>query len=215
MNPFKTLSEEEIQKINRMQRELFDELYHMFEPPLPEGVPERLQRIAGSGEIAEGETVLDVGSGTGILIPHIRKYNPGRIYACDLSDAMLKQLVKNDPQVVTILSDVRDMTLPDSSIDVVFINACYPNLVDKKGAFSNMARMMRPGGRMVISHPLGKAFIEGIRDQVPFPLDPFPEQGEADELLGPFGFTTRHLVDEPKLYILVAVMGGTAEKEEG
>jgi len=36
--------------------------------------------------------VLDVGSGTGILIPIIKKYEPRWIYACDLSAAMIEQL---------------------------------------------------------------------------------------------------------------------------
>ena len=37
MSPFDTLSDEEVQRINELQREVFDELYQLFEPPLPEG----------------------------------------------------------------------------------------------------------------------------------------------------------------------------------
>jgi ubiquinone/menaquinone biosynthesis C-methylase UbiE len=92
MTPFKTVSEEEIQRINRLQRNTFDKLYRLFEPPLPEGVPERLEKIVAHGKIHRGDTVLDVGSGTGILIPIIDEYEPRRIYACDLSEAMLEQL---------------------------------------------------------------------------------------------------------------------------
>jgi len=73
MAPFKTVSEEEIQRINRVQRNTFDKLYHLFEPPLPEGVPERLEKIVAHGKINRGDTVLDVGSGTGILISIIKK----------------------------------------------------------------------------------------------------------------------------------------------
>ena len=73
---FKTVSEEEIQRMNRLQRKLFDEFYHVFEPPLPEGVPERLEKIISCGKIIEGDTVLDVGSGTGILIPIIQSLSP-------------------------------------------------------------------------------------------------------------------------------------------
>ena len=76
MAPFKTVNQEEIQRVNRLQRETFDRLYHLFEPPLPEGVPERLAKIVEQGRINRGDTVLDVGSGTGILIPIIKKYEP-------------------------------------------------------------------------------------------------------------------------------------------
>ncbi len=208
MNPYKTPDEKDIQEANRIQRELFNKLVHLFDTPLPEGVPERLKKIVASAEIAKGDIVLDVGSGTGVLVPLIQKYEPRRLYACDLSEAMLKQLRKNYPHVETIVSDVRDLTLPDGSIDVVFINACYANIVDKAGTFSNMGRMVKPSGRVVISHPLGKSFIDSFKESVPFPMDDFPEESEAEILLEPYGFKIKKFVDEPKLYILVATKHG-------
>lgn len=204
MKPFDEVREEEIQEINRIQRDLFDKLYHLFEPPLPQGVPERLEKIVTHGNIVKGNTVLDVGSGTGILISIIKKYKPKSIYACDLSRSMLEQLKKNYPYVKTILADVRDLKLPDGSIDVAFLNACYPNIIDKVGAFSNIGRMMKANGRIVISHPLGKEFILSLKNGAPFPLDEFPEEAEAGALLKPFGFEIETFIDVPKLYILVA-----------
>ncbi len=209
MTPFKTVTAEEVQRINRLQRKAFDELYQHFEPPLPEGVPERLEKIVAQGKISRGDTVLDVGSGTGILIPNIKKYKPGCIHACDLSEGMLEQLRKNYPYVKTILADVQDLKLPKGSIDAVFLNACYPNIADKAGAFSNLTRMIKAEGRIVISHPLGKAFILSIKDGVPFPLDEFPQKSEAGALLKPFGFEIETFIDDPELYILVASKGGS------
>lgn len=208
MSPFKTMSEDEVQRINELQRQLFDKVYRLFEPPLPEGVPKRLERIVASGEVKKGATVLDVGSGTGIMVPLIREYEPARIYACDLSEAMLRRLRENYAYAETILADVRDLRLPDASLDVVFVNACYPNIVDKAAAFSNISRMVLPGGRLVISHPLGKSFIGVIRKGTPFPLDDFPERAEAEALFRDFGFDVKSFIDEPELYILVAERDG-------
>jgi len=204
MTPFKTVNEEEVQRINRLQQNSFDKLYQLFEPPLPAGVPERLEKIVAHGKITRGDTVLDVGSGTGILIPIIKKYKPGCIHACDFSEGMLEQLRKNYPYVKTIMADVRDLNLPGGSIDAAFLNACYPNIVNKASAFSNLSRMMKAEGRIVISHPLGKAFILSLKEIVPFPLDEFPKRPEAGALLKPFGFEIETFIDEPKLYILVA-----------
>jgi len=204
MTPFKTVTEEEVQRINRLQQRSFDKQYQLFEPPLPAGVPERLEKIVAHGKITRGDTVLDVGSGTGILIPIIKKYRPGCIHACDFSKGMLEQLRKNYPYVKTIMADIRDLNLPEGSIDAAFLNACYPNIVDKPGAFSNLSRMMKAEGRIVISHPLGKAFILSLKEIVPFPLDEFPKKPEAVALLKPFGFEIETFIDEPQLYILVA-----------
>ena len=200
---FKTPDEREIRRRNRLQRKKFDELVHLFEPPLPEGVPERLSRIVAVADIRPGQVVLDVGTGTGILVPEIQKYRPGRICACDLSEKMLAQLQKNYSGVQTIQADVRNLTLPDASVDVAFINACYPNIVDKAGAFSNLSRMLKPAGRLIISHPLGKRFVQTLKKTSPFSLDDLPKKHEAEQLFAPYGFKVDTFVDKPALYILV------------
>jgi len=92
MTDYKTPDEDEVMKINRLQRDFFCDIVHLFDPPLPEGVPERLEKIVSCADIVRGDSVLDLGAGTGILVPIIRKYEPKKIFACDISDAMLVRL---------------------------------------------------------------------------------------------------------------------------
>lgn len=205
MTDYKTKDEEEVRRINQVQRDFFRDIVELFDPPLPRGVPERLEKIVSWAGIARGDVVLDLGTGTGVLVPLIRRYKPEKIYACDISDAMLARLKEHYAYADTLLADARDITLPDDSIDVIFMNACYPNIVDKRSTFANISRMMRPGGRMVISHPMGRSFIDLIRDQASFPLDDFPGRSKAGRLLKPFGFKIKEFIDEPKLYIMVAL----------
>ena len=205
MTDYKIKDETEVQRINQLQRDFFRDIVELFEPPLPAGVPERLEKIVSFGEITRGDIVLDLGTGTGILVPVIWRYEPEKIYACDISRDMLARLKEHYSYAETLLSDARDISLPDDSIDVIFMNACYPNIVDKRSTFANISRMMKPGGRMVISHPMGKLFIDLIRDQSSFPLDDFPGRSKAGRLLRPFGFKIKDFIDEPKLYIMVAI----------
>jgi SAM-dependent methyltransferase len=203
MKRFKRYSEEEVRKLNELQASYFDRHVHVFDPPLPEGVPERLQKIVRAARIRAKDSVVDIGTGTGILIPLIEQYAPARIYANDLSQAMLDSVERQYPSVIRKRGDVSDLDLPDKSIDVAFINACYSNVLDKHRAFTNIQRLFRPGGRLVISHPLGRSFVAVLKQNVPFPLDDFPsEASEARELFTPYGFQVSLFVDQEKLYIL-------------
>jgi SAM-dependent methyltransferase len=198
------MDEEEIRKINRLQRDYFSGVVRLFDPPLPKGVPERLEKIVSLGRVGPGDLILDVGTGTGILIPLIEIYRPGKIYACDLSKDMLARLEEKHPDAHTILADARDLSLPDATIDVVFVNACYSNIADKVNTFENISRMMTKGGRLVISHPMGKGFIELLKKKAPFPLDDFPGRSEAEVFLGAFQFAIADFIDQADLYVLVA-----------
>lgn len=196
-------SGKEVEKINRVQSDFFSGLTHIFDPPLPEGVPQRLEQIVAAAEISDDDVVLDVGAGTGVLIPFLETYEPERIYACDLSQTMLDHLLEKYPFVEGLVGDVADIALPSESLDVAFINAAYPNIVDKDRAFLNLSRMLSVRGRLIISHPMGRSFIERLKDRSPFPLDEFPDRREADELFAHYGLEVVDVVDEPKLYLLV------------
>lgn len=195
---------EQIEEVNRLQKSYFNENVDLFEPPLPTGVPGRLKATIGAGRLRRGERVLDVGTGTGILIPYILKCAPSAIHVCDLAENMLRRVKEKFPQVVAHLCDVGDLRLPDDSLDVAFINACFSNIMDKPKCLNNLHRLIRRNGRLVVSHPLGRDFIVDLKKQTPFHLDLLPDEGDARGLCEPCGFKIVSFIDEPLFYIFVA-----------
>lgn len=204
MKRFKKVTEEESIRINTLQAEYFSNAKHFFDPPYPEGVPERLKKIVASAHISEADTVVDIGTGTGVLISMIENYNPKLVFANDLSESMLESVMDRYPKVHTLLGGIRKLDLPDNSVDVFFVNACYPNLVDKHTSFKNIGRMIRKGGRVVISHPMGSGFLDFLKKEMPFPVDDFPESlNVAQELFHSYGFEVSDFTNEEKLYLLI------------
>lgn len=202
------MNEDEIARLNEAQRQAFDQLYDRFLVPLPADVVERMERIVEAASITAREVVLDVGTGTGALIPLIQRYAPGRVIACDLSAKMLEQVARLYPHVERHQCDIRDLGLPDASVDVVFMNGMFGNIADKVGAMENVARMLRPGGRVIISHPEGRAFVERIAREAPFPITPLPSREEARALLEGVGLALERYVDEEKLLIVLGTREG-------
>ena len=109
-------------------------------------------------ELRPGETVLDLGSGGGIdVLLSARRVGPtGRAIGVDMTDEMLDLARRNAAEAGVANVEFRKgtiETLPvaDSSVDVVISN-CVINLAADKGAvFAEIARVLRPGGRMGIS----------------------------------------------------------------
>ena len=109
-------------------------------------------------ELAPGETVLDLGSGGGIdVILSARRVGPtGKAYGVDMTAEMLA-LARQNAQAAGVTNveflagHIESVPLPDSSVDVVISN-CVINLSgDKPAVFAEMARVLRPGGRIGVS----------------------------------------------------------------
>lgn len=191
-------------KIAADQRKYFNRLADAFDTPQPSEVMDRLHQIVTAAELHRGEVVLDAGTGTGVLIPLLQHYQPSAVVACDLAEQMLAHVHKNYPFVLVVQCDVVQLPLKAATVDLVFMNAMYGNIADKSAACSNVTRVLRRGGRLVISHPEGRGFVDQLRAAGDLFIESFPKQKEFEELFEPLGLEMIAYRDEPKLYLMVA-----------
>jgi arsenite methyltransferase len=106
----------------------------------------------------DGETVLDLGSGAGIdvILSAKRVGESGLAYGLDMTDEMLALARKNADEagvrnVIFLKGLIEDIPLPAESVDVVISN-CVINLsTDKPAVLTEIARVLKPGGRIGIS----------------------------------------------------------------
>jgi SAM-dependent methyltransferase len=108
--------------------------------------------------LAQGETVLDLGSGAGIdvFLAAQQVGEAGRVIGVDMTPEMLQRARENAAKhgienVEFRQGDIEAMPVDDASVDVVISN-CVINLApDKKQVYSEMNRVLRPGGRFIVS----------------------------------------------------------------
>src|SRR3954467_10799207 len=109
-------------------------------------------------ELNEGERVLDLGSGGGIdVLLSAKRVGPtGRAIGLDMTDEMLALAEKNAADagatnVEFVRGQIEDIPLPANSVDVVISNCVINLAADKPAVFREIARVLKPGGRMGIT----------------------------------------------------------------
>lgn len=107
-----------------------------------------------------GERVLDLAAGTGTsAVPFATA--GARVVACDFSLGMLVEGRRHRPRLTFVAGDALRLPFADAVFDAVTISFGLRNVADTGDALAEMARVTRPGGRLVVcefSHPTRQPF---------------------------------------------------------
>jgi demethylmenaquinone methyltransferase / 2-methoxy-6-polyprenyl-1,4-benzoquinol methylase len=107
-------------------------------------------------QVREGDQVLDIAAGTGDLTRAFaqRVGAKGLVLHTDINEAMLRQgrdrLLDEGLVLPSVLADAQRLPLPDACMDVVSVAFGLRNMTDKERALAEMARVLKPGGRLLV-----------------------------------------------------------------
>jgi ubiquinone/menaquinone biosynthesis C-methylase UbiE len=171
-----------------------------------------LERLVPQFELRRGEKILDVGTGTGVLIPHLLKATgpSGLVVGVDFAEKMLQicnQKCQGLKNVMVGVQAVERLAFLSESFDVVTCFGLFPHIENKRKALQEMNRVLRQYGKLVIAHALSSTEIEKHHQNAPPAVsrDILPKKENMRRLLRDAGFSLKNLKDEPRCYLCVAV----------
>src|SRR5262249_35451752 len=111
------------------------------------------ERAAAAAAVQAGECALDVGCGTGLVLRRLgsERASGGVSIGVDLSSRLLDTARSLSPRVRCAVMDAAHLAIPAESIDAVVLGQTLAYLPDPDAALDEARRVLRPGGRIVVT----------------------------------------------------------------
>jgi ubiquinone/menaquinone biosynthesis C-methylase UbiE len=169
--------------------------------------------MTGRLGLRTGWTVLDMGTGTGVLLPYLATAlgGSGRVVAIDLAGAMLRRAIGKRAAhgAGFVCADIHAIPLAAETFDAVVGYSCFPHFRHKPRALAEMHRVLRPGGRLLICHTSGRDHINRRHAQSKAVMhDMLPPADTMMTLLEAAGFRDAAIEDWPDSYLASARRAG-------
>ena len=130
--------------------------------------PEILSFLVTLMGLSAGDTVLDAGSGTGILLPYLHRAvtGIGRIEELDYSHRMLEQARQkfaSVPGVTYTEKDILKYKLPQKTYDAIVCLNFYPHIAQYKEVFiKKMTAALKQDGALIIMHDMPRSRVNAL-----------------------------------------------------
>ncbi|MFC8721161.1 class I SAM-dependent methyltransferase [Kitasatospora sp. NPDC057198] len=186
-------------------RAFFAERATTWDSKYPDDGPRYAAAIADTG-LAAGQFVIDAGCGTGRALPLLRAaVGPdGTVLGVDLTPEMLERAAAaHRADAALLLADCTRLPLPDAVADLVFGAGLVSHLPGPAAGLRELARVTRPGGRLALFHPLGRAALAARKGR-PLTPDDLRAREHLFPLLAANGWTPLSYTDEPARYLVLA-----------
>ncbi len=162
----------------------------------------KINKILELSEIEQGAKILDIATGTGVLVKYLLDKSPKVIKAIDISENMIEAAKEkyNDSRVEFIVNDV--LKYNENGFDYVFIYSAYPHFKDKQKLFHHLFSLMNENGKIVIAHSDSKEKINAIHSKnESVKDDKLPPVKATAELMGKY-FEVDIMIDNDEMYYI-------------
>jgi demethylmenaquinone methyltransferase / 2-methoxy-6-polyprenyl-1,4-benzoquinol methylase len=133
-------------------RGMFDRIapvYDVMNRVMTAGLDQRWRRLAAAEVVWPGDRILDACCGTGDLAVECERRG-GRVVGLDFSEQMLARARKKSGAIEWVQADALALPFEDGAFDAATVGFGVRNLADLEGGLRELARVLRPGGKLAV-----------------------------------------------------------------
>lgn len=191
------------------QREFFNSMAEKWDTVCQHD-KDKIRYILSFLGIKKGSKVLDVGTGTGVLIPHIWKQvgNKGEITAIDISEKMIEvaQRKYSYENVKFLCSDVLKVDFKSEYFDFVVCYSVFPHFYRKQLAIDIMSKYLKKGGKFIICHSQSREAINNLHKKTSEAVaeDNLPSATIIKNFLENANMKLINIIDNDEMFVVIS-----------
>ena len=196
--------------LDPQRKEFFDVRAHKWDEIVNHDSA-KIDYILGHLEIKPGDTILDVGTGTGILIPYLNQNlkGKGRIEAVDYSKEMIKIARKKYPKkqfpIVNFqIQNIYDTPM-ENSYDFIICYSCFPHFPKHFEIIQHFVKGLKTTGHLIIAHSDSRDEINNIHNEAGYEVenDRLPSMQVMKDYFSRAGLKILFTEDNSEYYFIV------------
>lgn len=173
--------------------------------------PEKLKKIVFELELKPGEKVLDIGSGTGIMIPYLfnRVKESGAIIALDISEKMIsisknKNPPEKFPNVKFIVQNINKF-LMEEEFDAILCYSCFPHFLEQALIIQKLSKGLKMGGKLMIAHSQSRKAINNLhkKSEAIVSKDRLPSMKKLSKMIENTGLKVLKTLDNKEMFFII------------
>lgn len=191
--------------------QFFDRLSDIWDDNEVLSIPDKIKEILSELNIRKGMEILDLGTGTGVLLPYLSSMvgDSGKVTALDISKGMLNRAKEKYGHLANVEFIIQDFEKEEvrGKYDLILLYCVFPHMHFPEQTLKRLVLTnLKENGRIVIAFPSDENFINNIHEERKAESEMLPSAPDLSLRLREWGFDSS-VIRYDEGHYLVAIAG--------